>query len=290
MSEAFRRNLEQGEAQGQGMRLALPRAALRGLSGARLGQDTGHSVDFQDYRAYQPGDDLRHVDWGVMARSDQMVIKLFRNEVSPHLDLILDTSASMSVAPGDKSDAGLRLAAGVSVAARNARCSTALWITGNGWHRVDPPQARPALWEPFAFDARLAPPAALDLRNPALRRNGLRVLVSDLLWPGDPLAFLRRVGDGASAVAVVQLLGARDRLAPEPGFVRLVDAETGEEVDCFLNEGMRAQYQQALVEHVSNWQRACRQTGARFVSVPARQEDAGRELIPLQEAGLVEPT
>src|SRR5271170_7780783 len=73
--------------------------AWRGSSGAWQGRGQGSSIDFQDHRAYAPGDDPRHLDWAAYARTNHYIMKLFREEVSPRLDLALDASRSMALTP-----------------------------------------------------------------------------------------------------------------------------------------------------------------------------------------------
>ena len=72
-------------------------AARAAGSGERLGAGTGSSLEFQDYRPYAPGDDLRHVDWAAYARSEVLAVRLYREEVAPRIDLVLDISRSMAV-------------------------------------------------------------------------------------------------------------------------------------------------------------------------------------------------
>ena len=85
-------------------RLAMPRTPVGGRLGERLGSGTGSSLEFQDYRQYAMGDDLRHVDWSAYARSEVLTVRLYREEVAPRIDLVLDLSRSMTVteekAPG----------------------------------------------------------------------------------------------------------------------------------------------------------------------------------------------
>src|ERR1700741_1545606 len=57
--------------------------------------DFGFSQEFAEYRAYSPGDDLRHVDWNVFARTERMYLKRYRGETNSQLTLMIDTSASM---------------------------------------------------------------------------------------------------------------------------------------------------------------------------------------------------
>jgi uncharacterized protein (DUF58 family) len=56
----------------------------------------GFSVEFSEYRDYQPGDDLRHLDWRVYARSDRLVVKRFEAETNTGIYLLCDTSGSMA--------------------------------------------------------------------------------------------------------------------------------------------------------------------------------------------------
>src|SRR5258708_12177625 len=76
--------------------LGLPRNPAAGRSGELLGRGTGSSLEFQEYREYVPGDDIRHLDWGAYARSDMLMVRLFREEISPKTEILLDASRSMA--------------------------------------------------------------------------------------------------------------------------------------------------------------------------------------------------
>ncbi|MCH6558897.1 DUF58 domain-containing protein, partial [candidate division KSB1 bacterium] len=56
----------------------------------------GFSVEFAEYREYTPGDDIRHIDWKVYARSDRYYLKEFEEETNLNCHILLDTSASMN--------------------------------------------------------------------------------------------------------------------------------------------------------------------------------------------------
>src|SRR5882724_4802165 len=77
-------------------RLPFGRRAWRGGQGNWLGAGVGSSIDFQDHRAYMPGDDPRYIHWAAYARTGQLTMKLYRAEVSPLVDVAVDVSASMS--------------------------------------------------------------------------------------------------------------------------------------------------------------------------------------------------
>src|SRR5215472_2348704 len=65
------------------------------LSGLHNSPFHGFSVEFSDYRNYQPGDDLRHLDWRLFARSDRLCIKRYMQETNVRFYVVCDTSASM---------------------------------------------------------------------------------------------------------------------------------------------------------------------------------------------------
>jgi uncharacterized protein (DUF58 family) len=66
------------------------------VAGLHRSPDFGFSQEFAEYRAYAEGDDLRHVDWNVFARTDRCYLKRYRGETNSQLLVLLDTSASMS--------------------------------------------------------------------------------------------------------------------------------------------------------------------------------------------------
>ena len=285
---SIRGGLLQGRALGLRYRLALPRAALRGRNGVRLGVGAGASLDFHDYRDYHPGDDLRHLDWSVYARSDREVVKLFREEVAPHLDLVLDHSRSMALDGTPKALAAATLAAACATAAEQAHCTRTVWLAGE---RVDAlPNSRddPAAWPSFAFEACTAPGAALLHRTPAWRPHGVRVLISDLLWPADPAPLLSRLAGGAAALTIIQLLADEEESPAPRGACRLEDVESGDHADLLVDTTACAAYAAALARHRESWSTACRACGATFVPVTAERVVENGRLPALETSGLLE--
>src|SRR3954467_7179365 len=126
MDPTLQEALRKGEQLGLRYALQIPQVAASGQVGSRLGRRAGSSIDFQDYREYQPGDDLRFIDWGIYARSDRLSIKLFREEVTPHLDLLVDGSRSMNLEGSAKAVAAAKLTALLATAAANAQCTRAV--------------------------------------------------------------------------------------------------------------------------------------------------------------------
>jgi len=284
---AIQQALRDGEALGLRYALQIPQAAASGWTGVRPGRRAGSSVDFQDYREYQPGDDLRFIDWGIYARTDRLSVKLFREEVTPHLDLLVDGPRSMNLEGSRKGAAAAQLTALLATAAANAQCTRAVWMSGEGFHRVANDVHPPTGWDGFATDSRRSPDEALELLGPKLRRLGVRVLISDLLWAGDPTRMVRRLRDGAAAFFVIQLLGRDDVTPPGHGSVRLVDSETDQVTEMFIDAGVQQRYRENLAALQQSWDDACRQCGARLTTLVA--EDLESSLAELEAAQLLVP-
>src|ERR1700742_2612371 len=70
------------------------------VAGLHRSPDFGFSQEFEEYRAYAPGDDLRHVDWNVYARTERAYLKRYRGETNTAAMVLLDASASMGFGTG----------------------------------------------------------------------------------------------------------------------------------------------------------------------------------------------
>lgn len=286
----FRDYLSQGEQIGQRYALCLPRQTPRGATGLALGQRAGSSLEFRDYRDYQRGDDLRHIDWNAFARSDQLSVKLYREEIAPHLDLVLDISRSMALEGTAKERATLALTACLATAAANAGFSHTIWLMADDFRPLANGNELPSLWSNFELNHRGSPPAMLARGAPAWRPRGVRLLLSDLLWVGEPLAALRSFSEGAAAAAVIQLLADTDAHPPEDGALRLIDAETEQIREIHLDAALARRYRERLAQHQQNWHRACRVSGAIFTTLIAEALLHEWKLDELVAAGFLRVT
>jgi uncharacterized protein (DUF58 family) len=287
MDSAIRQALQDGEKLGLRYALQIPQVAASGWTGTRAGRRAGSSIDFQDYREYQPGDDLRFIDWGIYARTDRLTVKLFREEVTPHLDLILDGSRSMNLTDTAKAVAVAQLAALLVTSAANAQCTQAVWLSGEGFQRLANDTLTPPAWDKLELDSQRTPEQSFEILPPKFRRLGVRVLVSDLLWPGEPLQLLRRLRDGAAALFVIQLLARDDATPPEHGNLRVVDSETGGESEIYIDSSIARQYAGNLAQLQQSWADACRQCGAQLTTIIA--EDLENSMTELESIQLLMP-
>src|SRR5438046_1185011 len=264
-----REHLLEGEAAARRFALAVPRGGPVNRTGPALGARAGSSLEFRDHRGYEPGDDLRHVDWHAFARTDQLSVKLYREEVSPHLDVLIDGSRSMALAGSAKARATLALAGFLTAAAANAGFSHAGWLLSAEAVPLGDRARWPDAWEAVRFEHRGNPVAALGGVAARWRPRGVRVLLSDLLWDADPVPAVRQLADRAASAVVLQVLAADDADPAAGGHLRLIDSETDAVREVRLDAALVARYRSNLRRLQGDWDGACRAVGAVFATVVA---------------------
>jgi uncharacterized protein (DUF58 family) len=257
-------------------RLALPTHALAGRSGDRMGRGTGSSLEFTDFREYVMGDDLRHVDWRSYARTDALHVRLFRDEVAPHLDVVLDVSGSMASTPEKEQAARDLFDAFAELAARSG--SKARRFAAGGLPLDD--DAKPTMDGPGS--PSLVPRAPLKPR-------GLRAVISDFLVPDDPVPRIRALAAGASHLYVVQLLDPWEATPTLEGATTLVDVEDGSRLDLDIGRAAVERYRRRLERLRDDVARATRSVGGTYaLAVAADLPKMLRDSLAPQ--GVVEPS
>lgn len=269
MLDAYRHALTEGEQAGARYALAAPANVPTGLAGIQLGRQAGASLEFKDHREYQPGDDLRRIDWAAYARSDKLTVKLYREEVNPHLDVLVDGSASMALTESTKPLATLGLAAAMASAAANAGYTHSAHIAQSGCMPIAHGADRPSAWDAIEFAGDDDPERAILQLPPRWRPQGIRVLISDLLWLGEPNNVLDHMANSAAAVYVIQVLARADVEPEQRGNVRLVDCESGEVREVFVDAIAERRYRENLARHQDLWNQAARTVGATMTTVVA---------------------
>ncbi len=289
MNREFSKYLQEGQQAGAQYAITIPNN-LRTLSaGSYISSNAGSSLEFRDYRQYAPGDDLRHIDWNVYARSDTLTTKLYCEEVVPHVDIIIDGSASMNLNGSGKGRATLGLAALLAQSARNCGLTHSAWLAGNICEKITNSTEYPALWDGIDFSGKIGCELSLKSSHPVWRPGGIRVLISDLFWMGDPLNTLNIIGEKASSVCVIQLLANADANPDLSGNTRLKDCETGDLKEMLINAESREKYISNLNKHKQNWAHSCRQVGAKTATVIAERVLENWELDELIMNRMVYP-
>jgi uncharacterized protein (DUF58 family) len=264
-------------------RLALLGEARRGAVGERLARGTGSSLEFQDRRAYQAGDDVRHVDWRALARTDQILVRQYREEVLPRVEIVVDPSRSMAIEEA-KAQRAVDVAALLAIAARSGGFQAVLALAGDRPELADASRFEGAGLD---FEARTAWPGALTAAIAMLRAGSMRILVSDFLFAHDARELVRPLAARGGGLALVQVLGLGD-VAPEAGpALRLVDSESDAARDLVLDRRAVERYRDRLERLTRGLQEECRRAGARFVRVEAGTplEEVTRALL---DAGILD--
>ncbi|GAA5483474.1 DUF58 domain-containing protein [Haloferula sargassicola] len=255
------------------LRLPLRSRVWKGAAGEFLGAGTGSSLDFQDHRTYVPGDDPRHINWQAYARTGNYTMKLYREEVRPVVDVILDVSESMFFEPA-KATRAIELIYLVVESARHSGAATSV-------HLVRGATVRPVPVEEIVthrwFDTVRGLPAtdsaaSPDLSRIPLRQNAIRVFVSDLLFEGDPEPPLRLLsGRHGSPI----LLAPYSRSEADPdwhGNLEFIDAEAGSRHPHRIEPNVLRRYKEAYGRHFTLWKNAARRHHAAFARVAAEPD------------------
>ncbi len=235
-------------------------AARRTLWGQTQGERkvnaAGASIEFHDYRQYQPGDDLRYLDWQVYGRLDRLVLRLYRDEVDLLVQILVDASASMAVGDPPKSDYALRLAAALSYVGLAGLERVAVGYVAAGRADVTRPfRGRGGFGrlvqylEGIEFTGATALNASLRAEAVRMPRRSRLILVTDLLdreGYQDGLLALQASGHD---LFVVHVLAPEEIDPPEIGDVRLIDVETGGAEDVTLSRERIAGYRDRTARH-----------------------------------------
>jgi uncharacterized protein (DUF58 family) len=240
------------------------------LTGLHRSPRRGFSVEFAEHRMYQPGDELRYVDWKILGRNDRLYVKQFEEETNLRAVVVCDASRSMAWS-GDpaavlpKLDYARRLIAALSLVLLRQRDATGLITFDDTVRAVIPPSARTGHWHQLlrvlaeleAGEGTAAEPALRRVVG-SLRRRGLVVFVSDLLLDRElalkALRFLRHRGHH---VLVLHIMDPSEATLSGPAEARFEDPETHESVILRPRDWAGA-YAETVESVVSAWRLACR--------------------------------
>lgn len=251
---------------GEMFQLGLLRSPAAGRSGELLGKGAGNSLEFQEYRQYVPGDDIRHVDWSAYARSDTLMVRLFREDISPRTEILLDASVSMTSGGEDKPRLARQLAAAFAVMSARLGGRPAVIPLADGPPHSFGLEGLPALSR-MPLTGRTTMPQLLEANLVSLKKQSLRIVISDFLFPHDPAALLRRLAREASALWVVQVLNPWEADPTPLGGRRLIDVETGLESDLVVDRRAIAEYLSRLSILRSELLKNCRRLHGLFAGV-----------------------
>jgi len=217
-------------------RIQLAVRRLPGLHGGDVGRGRpgGFGLDFHEYRPFEPGGDLRRIDWRRWVRSRELLVRSDLDRAGHTVTLVLDQSGSMGLGRPSKLALAQRVSAAVAFAALRAGHPVGVVALSGTRGRVLP--ARPGLqWLDtlLRFVAPLEPSGRTDLAAglqaalAAGRGQGRIVLVTDFLDPAGPEPALDLLVGPRRAVDVVEVVAAEEASLPVGEVVEAIDPETG---------------------------------------------------------------
>ncbi len=237
------------------------------ISGLHRSPDFGFSQEFAEYRAYTEGDDLRHVDWNVFARTERCYLKRYRGETNTQLMVLLDASASMGYGSGKaanaaagvqtKMDFARYVAASLCYLANEQRDVAGLIVFDDEVRNYVAPSSRHGqLFRLLHAIEKAEAGARTDYSKPFvhfqqfLKRHGLVAVISDFYE--DPDKIIKTVEPLKFRGNDVVLFHTLDPLEIAPDFRQpalLVDLESRETLEV-SPEYARHEYRQKMDAHI----------------------------------------
>ena len=232
------------------------------IAGLHRSPDFGFSQEFAEYRAYTPGDDLRHIDWNVYARTERMYLKRYRGETNSLLTILLDASNSMQFGSHavNKMDYARYLAASLFYLAIHGQRDAAGLITFDDEIRnyIRPSTRRGQLHRLLAGLEQAEARARTDFAKPMryfqdlLKRRGIVLIVSDF-WES-PESLIRTIEPlrfRGNEVVLFHVLDPEDVRPKLSGPAILVDMETKHQLEV-TPDYTKTEYREKIEAHLAD--------------------------------------
>ncbi len=229
------------------------------VAGMHRSPDFGFSQEFAEYRMYSEGDDLRHVDWNVFARTERAYLKRYRGETNTQLTMLLDVSASMAFGSHEvnKLDYARYVVASLAYLSNQQRDATGLIVFDDEVKNYVPPSSRQGQFarilhaiEKVQAGARTALAKPLLHCQEFLHRRGMIVLLSDFYEPPanviEAVAPLRYRGNELILFHILDPQEIRPVLR-EPSLI--TDMETGDAMEV-SPDYVKNEYTQKIDAHI----------------------------------------
>ena len=249
-----------------------------GRLGEVLGRGLGQSTDFLDHRSYVPGDDIRRVDWNAFARTDQLLLKRYQEEIQPSIQLWIDDSASMKL-----TEAKHQLLANISSffiqVSQNLDLSVVLLREG----LVAPERILRGDW---IADSVYSLGDSVKSNCNHIRIGSHLILLSDMLSVHEPSKIISMMLQKAVTITVIQILDQEDIRLPEEGILVLEDSETGELLEIEIDAQGVEKYEQNFRMIQQEWQENLRGRGHFLQWITTDQ--LSTQLFKLVQMGVIE--
>ena len=270
--------------------------------GERRSLNRGAGVEFADHRVYEPGDDLRYVDWNIYARLGRLFIKLHHTDEDLPLVLLLDSSRSMEFGTPTKLTCAKQVAAALGYVALAHADSVAVYTCAERLSLRLPPISGKSQFSrltraitAIAADGHTRLTACLKQIPMYQRHRGVVVILSDFLDPNSyTTGFKLLSGHGFSLTAIHMV--SPEEIDPQTYLENaatgndwlMEDAETGETKAITINTEILTQYQTQQQAFCDNLQRFCTDQGVGYVQLKTDTPIETFVLEELHRTGLIQ--
>lgn len=262
--EAFLKQLE--------LLQVIARRLFRGRNRAeRKTRKVGSGLEFADHRAYSPGDDIRNLDWNVLMRLEQTLIRLFEEDEDLPIRVVVDVSDSMQTRNGDKLRQAQKIAAALAyVGLANLDRVGLICMSGKVHATLPAVRGKGRIFRIFEFLRNAPKGGPTDIRSACKRiaaeanQPGLTVVLSDFYdmeGAFDGLNLLRFRKHEPVAIQVLDTVEADPTKTGLRGDVKIVDCEGGDGLDVTLSAATLRAYAEAHQRFCAHLESSCRSRG-----------------------------
>jgi uncharacterized protein (DUF58 family) len=242
------------------------------MRGERRSKKRGESVEFADHRHYSSGDDLRFLDWNIVARLDKLFVKLFLEEEDLHVSLIVDTSASMDYGTPNKGTYAKQIAAAIAYIGLSNHDRVSLYpyadgLTGEMVGMRGRSGTRRMLDYLGSLEYALASNLTLACKQYAIRhpQRGIVLIVSDFLDKGGYETGLRFLLGRDLDVYMIQVLAPDEIDPPVTGDLKLTDVEDGDAAEVTVSRALIHRYKHNLQAYCNGLKEYCTRRGISYL-------------------------
>jgi uncharacterized protein (DUF58 family) len=267
------------------------------VAGLHRSPDFGFSQEFAEYRAYSPGDDLRHVDWNLFARTERCYLKRYRGETSSQVTVLLDASNSMQYTSGppSKMDYARFITASLFyLAIRNQRDAAGLIVFDDEVRDYIRPSTRQGQFMRLLAGLERAEPRARTEYGKPLRHfqallhgRGIVIVISDFYKePETIVRIIEPLRFHGNDVVLFHILDPQEIKPELKGPAILVDLETEREMEV-IPEYTKTIYPAKMQAHIEQLRSRTRAAGMDYHLLVTDQplDAALREYLSLRHAG-----
>ncbi len=249
------------------LHLVAKRLSWAAMKGEHAVSRKGFSLEFSDYRRYQPGDDLRYVDWNIYRRLERLLVKVFTAEEEMNIYLLVDTSQSMAVAAEGtpiKVDYAKKVAAALGyIGLKNLDRVGGAAFSSVLHKPLTLGRGRKQILNMFNFLNQLSCSGETNLRaaihsfTNLFPHPGFVVIISDLFDPAGWRRALEELTAKGHQLLVVHIVDENELQPNAWGDVALVDVEGGRERKFFLDDDLVRRFQAELAGYFKEIESVC---------------------------------